>query len=52
MVILDVKDKKAYLVDMAVPCKTPEKLRASRTRKLDKYAGIKANLEENGYDTS
>ena len=51
VVILDDKDKKAYLVDVAVPCETPENLKASRARKLDKYAGIKAKLEEKGYDT-
>ena len=53
VVILDDKDKKTYLVDVAVPCETPENLRASRERKLDKYAGIKAKakLEEKGYDT-
>ena len=36
---------------MTVPCKTPENLRASQVCKLDKYAGIKAKLEEKEYDT-
>ena len=36
---------------MAVPCETSENLRASRTYKLGKYTGIKAKLEEKGYDT-
>ena len=43
VVILDDKDKKAYLVDVTVPCEIPENLRASRVCKLhvDKYAGIR-----------
>ena len=48
LVILDDNDKKAYLDDVAVPCKTPENLSVSRARKLDKYAEIKAKLEEKG----
>ena len=45
VVILDDKDKKAFLVDVAVPCETLKNLKASRARKLDKYAGIKAKLD-------
>ena len=41
VVILDKKNKTAYLVDKAVLCQMPETA----------YAGIKAKLEEKGYDT-
>ena len=36
---------------MTVPCEMPENLRASQARKQDKYAGIKAKLEQKEYDT-
>ena len=35
VVILDDKDKKAYLVDIAVPCEIPENLKASWAHKLN-----------------
>ena len=51
VVIVDDKDKKAYLVDVTFLCETPKNLKASRASKVDKYTGIKAKLEEKGNET-
>ena len=43
--------KKAYLVDVAVPCETGDNLKVSRDRKRERYSAIRAKLEERGYET-
>ena len=50
LVILIESEKKAYLVDVALPCGTQSNLEVSRARKVDihRYQG---NLEEKGYTT-
>ncbi len=51
IVILNDVQKKAHLVDVACPYETQSNLKASRERKLSKYAGLKSWLEEKGYNT-
>ncbi len=48
IVILNDAQKKAHLVDVACPYETQSNLKASRERKLSKYAGLKSWLEEKG----
>ena len=51
VVILNEEQKAAYLDGVACPYETPNNLKASRERKLAKYAGLKVWLEGRGYAT-
>ena len=49
VVILHEEQKKAFLIDVACPCDRPENMTAARGRKREKYAAIKEQLEEKGF---